>query len=99
MIAIVGPQEKWEHDLRKLNRYALIDIIEYLRLYLSMCDLPCGADYMSVRIEHARTVGRLEAAQNRYELFTANPDKDMRESARRSKSAKAAARHRKKERS
>jgi hypothetical protein len=95
----IGPVEKWEHDLRKLDRAALVHVAQelhfHLRIYRRAHFYEPDFD-IDMLIHRARIYGRHDNVLARTERYQADPEKYLDQMARRTKSAKAAARRRKK---
>lgn len=93
----IGPKEKWEHNLSKLSRAALVilvtDLQWRLRLYSSSFDSSSfDNEKMISLIDQAKKYGRWDNAEARYAKFLADPDKAIKQQMRRSRAAKRARR-------
>lgn len=91
MILVFGPKDKWQHDIERMSRAALVNMIDEL-LWARRPD----REFMEKLIARSRTFGQFDNLVARRERFTANPLKAVQESIRRKNAAKTAARRRKK---
>lgn len=96
MMSRVGCNPQWEHELRKLSRAALLDLVDTLffrRLYYSDSE----PDALLKLVRQSKKMGRFDEADARFKRWNANPEKEYATHARRTRSAKAGARRRKAE--
>ncbi len=86
----IGPQEKWQNDLSKLSKDALICVVKELAFIGRY-----NSERLVEMIASNKTIGRSISASRRYHAFVADPDKAIEQSLRRQLSAKVAARRKK----
>ena len=88
-----GPRERWQAEMEKLDREALLVLTRSLLSTLRYLGL--GSHIGLDDIRAAKKQGRFVALSKRSDRFLADPQKFVAESVRRSKAAKRAARRRK----
>ena len=90
-----GPKTRWEYDLERLGRNALIYIVRCL--IFTHCLLNDRVDHkdLLMLMTEAKKHGRLADSVARIRRYNADPDREVEAYYRRQKSAKAAARRRK----
>lgn len=91
----IGPMDKWEHDLEKMSRAALVALVTDLHFRLHLYHPIFDRDAMTKLTDEAKQHGRWLNSHARYQKFKADPDKAIAQSIRRSKAAKKAARRNK----
>ena len=96
MMGKVGCNPQWEHELRKLSRAALLDLVDTL-LFSRLYYLYSEPDALLKLIRQSKKMGRFDEADARFKRRNANPEKEYATEVRRKRSAKAAARRRKAE--
>lgn len=92
-----GPMDKWECDLEKMSRDALVLMVRSQRRMLIFLGIKMDTEEMAESIRLCKKYGRLVSLTRRTRAWIDNPDREMVKAIRRQKSAKAAARRRKKE--
>jgi len=93
MMFAIGPKEKWEHDVSKMCRAALVVLVTDMQWRMALYDQYFNTEKMVSMIDMAKKYGRWDNAAARYAKFMADPDKAVKQWERRSKAAKKAARH------
>ena len=96
MIGFHGPKDKWEYDLEKMSRAALVATGGELQWRLAIYRESFDRDTMSEILDRCKLWGRWDNLSARHARFMADPAKATEQFIRRQKSAKAAARRRKK---
>ena len=92
----IGPKDKWQYDLEKMSRAALVATVGELQWRLSFYCGRFDRDTMTTILDQCKKYGRWDNDAARHRRFMADPAKATEEFIRRQKSAKAAARRRKK---
>lgn len=92
----IGPKDKWEYDLRKMSRAALVAVVDELHWRVAIYGGEFGRDTMSTILSQCKLYGRWDNQAAKHARFMADPAKATDQFIRRQKSAKAAARRRKK---
>ena len=87
---MIGPKDKWQVELSQVSKSGLIVIVERLAMVLGW-----DRELMQAWVLSAKSLGRSIDAMASYARFAADPDKEMAAILRRRKSAKRAARNRK----
>ena len=85
----IGPIDKWQHDLEKLSRHALIELALELTFFRN------DRDALADMVARNKRFGRFRSGHERYVRFIADPEKAIATAIRRSKAAKKAAKRKK----
>jgi hypothetical protein len=91
-----GPKEQWQAELQSVNKLGLLSFIEILMAHLDAWSGGMDRASLLKTVRRSKQYGEWDAAKKRHELFMANPEKVIEEMMRRSRTAKKAARRRKK---
>jgi hypothetical protein len=92
MMFPIGPKEKWEHDVSKMCRAALVVLVTDMQWRLALYDQYFNTEKMVSMIALAKKYGRWDNAEARHAKFMADPDKAIKQTMRRRKAAKRASR-------
>lgn len=90
-----GPKNLWEHEMEKLSRHALLALCRHFIFGQSYFGLT--PEEMRSEIADAKKHGRTDAFLARWDRYDKDPEKALRETLLRRRSAKKAARRRKAE--
>lgn len=88
---VFGPKDKWQHDIERMIRAALVNMIDEL-LWARTPD----REFMENLIARSKKYGRWDNRDASYQRFKADPLKAVAEDIRRRNAAKKAAKRRKK---
>ena len=92
MFAIIGPKEKWEADLQKMSRAALVEVVVEMQWRLDLRYGDFGQEPMTELLERCKRYGRWKNEAARHQRFIDNPDKVIDQQIRRLQARKRAAR-------
>jgi hypothetical protein len=93
----VGPRERWDAELEKVNRHGLIRIVRSLLFERTILVGQLGEDALLTLVATAKKSGTTDALLSRLYRMETNPVKSYEEYLRRSRAGKKAARRRKQE--
>ena len=86
----IGPKEKWQSDLQKLNRAALVEAVTELQFIRHI-----DGEEMVDLLARAKKYGKWANEMARYQRICADPERAIDQQIRRLKAKKAAARRKK----
>ena len=95
MIFPIGPKDKWESDLQRLSRAALVEVVVEMQWRLQLCSGSFDREQMTELLDRGKKYGRWANDHALHQRFMADPEAAIDRSIRRLKAAKAAARRKK----
>jgi hypothetical protein len=95
MFLPIGPKEKWEADLQKMSRAALVEVVVEMQWRLALHYGGFGQECMAEILERCKKYGRWANQAARHQRFIDNPDKVIDQEIRRLQARKKAARRNK----